>query len=104
MLDFSLAEIALVAVVTVVFIGPKELPTVVRTVGKAIRATKSLTNEIKQSFDELTREAGITDAADHLNREIRMIKGDDGKMYEAYDSPIMQPLPKATPPADETHG
>ena len=34
-----------------------------------------------------------------INKEIRMIKGDDGEMYESYDHPVMTQLPKA----DERH-
>ena len=80
MFDFSFAELALIVIVAVVFIGPKELPSVLRGVGKAMRAARSLAGEVRHTFDELTRETGI-------NEGIHMIKGLDGKMYETYEPP-----------------
>ncbi|MDE3060265.1 MAG: twin-arginine translocase TatA/TatE family subunit [Pseudomonadota bacterium] len=87
MLDFSFAELALIVVVAVVFIGPKELPVVVKAVAKALRALRSLTGEVRQAFDELSRESGLKETAEAFDSEVKMIRGDDGKMYEAYSIP-----------------
>ena len=84
MFDFSFAELALIVIVAVVFIGPKELPTVVRAVAKGMRALRSLTKDIRGSFDELARESGLKEASEALDHEMHLIRGDDGKMYEAY--------------------
>ena len=86
MLDFSFAEIALIVVVAVLFIGPNELPVVIRTIGKALRAIRGLSKEMRSLFDEISRESGLEEVAKDV-REITMIKGDDGKMYEAYIYP-----------------
>jgi sec-independent protein translocase protein TatB len=85
MFDLSLAEVLLIVVVAVIFIGPKELPVVIRAVAKAMHSMRSLAGEVRQAFDELSRESGIKDVTDDLNNELRMIEGDDGKVYEAYD-------------------
>jgi sec-independent protein translocase protein TatB len=95
-MDFSLAEILLVVVVAVVFIGPKELPAVVRAIAKAVRWLKELTREIKKTFDALAEESGVKEITDTVNAELRLIKGDDGDMYESYD------LSKL--PTDSRHG
>lgn len=87
MFDFSFAEIALIVIVAVVFIGPKELPVVIRAVAKAMRAMRSLANEIRAAFDELGRESGLKDAAEEFKQDVTMIRGDDGKMYESYQLP-----------------
>lgn len=86
MFDLSFAEILLIVIVAVIFIGPNELPVVIRTVAKAMRALRSLARELRGVFDDLARESGVKDAADDFHREMHMIKGDDGKMYEAYDA------------------
>jgi Tat protein translocase TatB subunit len=86
MFDFSFAELALIVVVAVVFIGPKELP-VVRAVSKALRSMRGLSREVRGAFDDLTRESGLKETADQFHHEIRMIKGEDGRMYEAYELP-----------------
>jgi len=91
MFDFSFAEIALIVVVTVVFIGPKELPVVVMAIAKALKSLRSLAGEIRKAMDELAEESGIKEAAGDIEREVKMIKGDDGKMYESYGGPPIPP-------------
>jgi sec-independent protein translocase protein TatB len=85
MFDLSFAEVLLIVVVTVIFIGPKDLPVVVRAIARAMRSMRSLASELKQAFDELGKESGIQDVTDTLNEEVRLIKGDDGQFYEAHD-------------------
>ncbi len=87
MLDLSLAEILLIVVVGVVFIGPQDVPVIAKAVAKALRAMKSLTGEVKNAIDEISRESGLTEAHETIQAEMRMIQGDDGKMYEAYSMP-----------------
>lgn len=90
MFDLSFAELALVAVVAALFIGPKELPVVVRTVGKFFMQIKKLTAELRGMFDDLSTESGLKDTAHQFESEMRMIRGDDGKLYESY-APLIQP-------------
>ena len=85
MFDFSLGEVALVAVVGMVFIRPKDLPVVVRAVAKVMNYFKALSKEVKDAFNEVARDAGVDDLKQTLDTEMRLIKGDDGKFYEAYD-------------------
>lgn len=82
MFDLSLAELLLIVVVAVVFIGPKELPVVVRGVAKGLRALRNFTSEIRKQFDDLAEESGLKD-------DIKMIQGDDGNWYESY--PLRHP-------------
>lgn len=87
MFDLSLTELAVIAVVAVVFIGPKELPAVVKSVAKAMKGLRSVASEIGDAFNDMAKESGIKEAADEIDKEVRMIKGDDGKLYESYDAP-----------------
>ena len=87
MFDFSLTELALIAVVAVIFIGPKELPGVVRAVAKFMRGLRSIMREISGAFDDVAKESGVKAMVDEFEGDVRMIRGDDGKMYEAYDMP-----------------
>jgi sec-independent protein translocase protein TatB len=87
MFDLSLAEILLIVVVGIVFIGPKDLPVVIKAIAKAIKTLRGFTNEIKQAFEDISKEAGISDVKETLEAEMRLIEGDDGKMYESFDVP-----------------
>lgn len=90
-MELSLAEILLVAVVAAVFIGPKELPVVVRAAARAMRAVRSLYAEMRKAWDALARESGLEETAGAVNQDLRLIKGDDGKFYESYDLPPLAP-------------
>jgi Tat protein translocase TatB subunit len=85
MFDLSLAEILLIVVVGIVFIGPKDLPVVIKAIAKAMKNLRGFTHEIKQAFEDISRESGIADVKETLDAEMRLIKGDDGNMYESYD-------------------
>lgn len=93
MFDFSLAELLLTAVVAVVFIGPKELPVVLRAVAKGMRSVKALGREIHDAFDQLAQESGVKDVKSELEQEMKLIKGDDGQLYESYDIEKIFPKP-----------
>lgn len=95
MFDFSFAELLLVIVVAVVFIQPKDFPVVIKTIAKAMVALRGIMHDIKQAFDDISRESGITDVKETLDAEMRLIKGDDGKMYESYQvSPLEKNVKK----------
>jgi sec-independent protein translocase protein TatB len=84
MFDLSLGEIMLVVIVAAVFIGPKEMPVVIRGIAKLMKSIRALASEIRAAFDELAKETGTKDALDEMNDSIRYIRGDDGKLYESY--------------------
>ncbi|MDX1975654.1 MAG: Sec-independent protein translocase protein TatB [Rickettsiales bacterium] len=91
MFDLSLSEIILVVAVAVIFIGPKELPAVIRSFVKCMRSLKAMASEIRQAFDEVAKESGIDDIKKEIDQEVRLIQGDDGSMYESYPIPVSEP-------------
>lgn len=103
MFDFSLAELALIVIVAVVFIGPKELPVVIKTIAKMLRSARELMREIHGAFDDLAKESGVKEATDEILSETKMIQGDDGKLYESYSldhfipKPVILDEPKKEP-------
>lgn len=102
MFDLSLGEILLVAAIAVIFIGPKELPGALKAIARALAYLRALARELRQAFDALLKESGLQDATREIERETRMIMGDDGKLYESYDvsgllEPPSQPAHDKTP-------
>jgi sec-independent protein translocase protein TatB len=84
MFDLSFAELMLIVVVAVLFIGPKELPVVMKAVAKGLRGLKSLASELRAAFSDLAKDSGVEDITKELDAEMRYIRGDDGKLYESY--------------------
>ncbi len=101
MLDVSFTELLLIVVVAVVFIGPKDLPVVLRALARGYAQLRRWMHEIHDMFEDLARESGLDEAKRSLE-ETSWIEGDDGDMYEAYDLEMVQKLaaaPSAAPPA-----
>jgi len=61
MFDISWGELLLIGVVALVFIGPKELPTVLRTLGQWMAKLRRMATEFQNQFHEAMREAEVAD-------------------------------------------
>jgi sec-independent protein translocase protein TatB len=70
MLGLDWTELALIAVVAVVVIGPKDLPEAVRGVAKGIQKLRRMAGEFQGQVDEVVREAKLDDVRNQIN-EIR---------------------------------
>jgi len=67
MIDISWAHLAVIAVVALIVIGPKELPTVLRTAGQWIGKIRRMASEFQSQFQEALREAEMTDLKQHFD-------------------------------------
>jgi Tat protein translocase TatB subunit len=69
--DFGTGEILLILLVLFIVVGPRQLPEVARTLGKAInemkRASAGFRNEIQKEAARLERETGLNEIRKPLN-------------------------------------
>jgi sec-independent protein translocase protein TatB len=61
MFDFSWSELLLIGIVALVFIGPKELPGVLRTLGQWMSKIRRMAGEFQNQFHDAMREAELAD-------------------------------------------
>lgn len=61
MFDIGWDELLLIALVALVVIGPKDLPVVLRTVGRWVARARALAGEFRSHVDDMMREAGVDD-------------------------------------------
>ena len=61
MFNFGWGEIVLIGIVALIAIGPKELPTVLRSVGQMMAKVRRMAAEFQGQFQEALREAEIAD-------------------------------------------
>ncbi len=61
MFDIGWGELVLVGIVALIVIGPKELPTVLRTLGQYMAKIKRMAGEFQGQFQEAMREAEVDD-------------------------------------------
>lgn len=66
MFGLSFAEIAVILLVGVMVIGPKELPMVIRAVVRTLGQFRNVANEFRSQFDMLAKETEIQAIKDEI--------------------------------------
>ncbi len=93
MLNMSWGEMAVIAVVTLIVVGPKELPNVLRTGAHWMRQIRKLSREFQSGVDSLVREAELDEAKKivtsarqgTLKRQIENTIDPTGEMQKSLD-------------------
>lgn len=73
MLDLGGWELLLIAILTILVFGPKELPTVVRTVSKWMGFAKGMARDFQSGLDDIAREAEL----DELKKTVAEVQSID---------------------------
>lgn len=81
MFDVGYSELLLIAIVTLLVVGPKELPNLLRTVGKWTGKARAMARHFRSGFDTMIREAEI----EEMN-----------KQWAAHNQTIMASTPDLT--------
>lgn len=61
MFEIGWSELVLIGIVALIVIGPKELPSVLRTVGRTVTRLRRMAGEFQGQFQEALREADLAD-------------------------------------------
>lgn len=69
MFNLGIQELAVIFIIALLFIGPKQLPELAKTLGKVFRDFKRATNEIADSLQREARQ--ITDYKEELKDDIK---------------------------------
>ncbi len=94
MLDFGWAELLVIVAVTVVVIGPKDIPVVMQALGRIVRRLRYIRYAFSQQFEEFMQDNNLDDLRRSVNFEARDFDesaededlvvapqdGDDGKL------------------------
>ena len=75
MFDIGWGELVVIGIVALIAIGPKELPTVLRTLGQFMGKVRRMANEFQGQFQEAMREAEMADLKKHAE-DIKSSVGD----------------------------
>jgi len=67
---FGAPELLVLLILALVVVGPKDLPLMVRRVGRMMGKARAMARDFQRSFDELGREAEL----DELRKEIDSLK------------------------------
>jgi sec-independent protein translocase protein TatB len=75
MFDFGWAEMAVILLIALIVIGPKDLPKVARTVGQWMGKARAMAREFQRSLDDMAREAELDDIKKQIDKAGRMDVG-----------------------------
>jgi sec-independent protein translocase protein TatB len=73
MFDLSWTEILVVGVVALIFIGPKELPNTLRTIGRFVSKARGMAREFQGSVQEMVRESEL----DEIKKQVDKVSTGD---------------------------
>jgi sec-independent protein translocase protein TatB len=96
MFDVASGELLLVALVALLVIGPKDLPRVLRFLGKWIGKARSVAGQFRSGFDDMVRQAELDELEKKWAADNDRIMRENPAPRE-YDS-----LPPPQAPSDET--
>jgi sec-independent protein translocase protein TatB len=110
MFDVGWSEMAVILMVALIVIGPKDLPRVARTVGKWTAKARGMAREFQRSIDDMAREAELQDIKaemDKLSRtdvrhRLEETIDPDGALRRGLAAPVeSEPAPPAVVTAPE---
>jgi sec-independent protein translocase protein TatB len=107
MFDLSWSEIMVIAVAAIIFIGPKELPTFLRLIGRWTAKARAMAREFQGHVDDMVREAELDEvrqqvekAGSEISRDIEKTVDPKGEVTSALAAPELSGSPlDPTPPA-----
>jgi sec-independent protein translocase protein TatB len=109
MFDISWGKLVIIGVVALIFIGPKELPMVLRTVGQWMTKIRRMASEFQGQFQEAMREAEMADLKKQFDDTTSSLNsvfdpaGIKSDMEKLIDDPLATgSTAPTTPPSDPT--
>ena len=105
-------EMLVIVLLAIIFVGPKDLPQLMRTIGQRMTRIRAMGNEFKSAFDDMDVDGEVA----AIRREIEEMKSlgqidpdlDDEmralnqELRETTDmSSPYKPVPKEAPPSDD---
>ena len=105
MFGVDTTELLLVAVLALLFIGPKELPTAMRTLGRWVGKIRATARHFTSGFENLVREAELEEMEKKWQEENERIMREYPALSEpvAYVDPVDGTVTEEQPPLPLEH-
>ena len=68
--EVGVPELLLIGVIALIVVGPKDLPVLMRKIGKFVAHLRGMASEFRASFDELARQSEL----DELRKEVEAMR------------------------------
>jgi sec-independent protein translocase protein TatB len=106
MFDLTSSKLLILALVALVVVGPKDLPVLLRTVGKYLGMARRQANEFRAYFDEAMREqeiASLRDQMSAMKRDVEETVSNAGRALETDVAAVRSDLDGAMAPPATSH-
>ena len=98
MFDFAWSEIAVIGLVSVLVLGPKELPQAMRTMAKVVRKMRNLTSELQGHVNDIVRDAELEElrqsvhkiSTTNIHDEVNKVVDPTGEMAAQLNAPLIE--------------
>ena len=108
MFDLGWSEMAIIMLVALIVIGPKDLPKVARTIGQWTGKARALARDFQRSLDDMAREAELDEIKKSIdkvgNTSLRQVVKDavdpDDDLERAFDVDDTKPAKKPRSPSN----
>lgn len=105
MFDFAWSQIALIAVVALIAIGPKDMPIAIRAITNTIKKARHMAAEFRTHVDDMVREVNLSEVKDQFNDirnfnirdTIEKAVDPDGSLRGTFASDPLTPTPAPVP-------
>ncbi|MDZ4381394.1 MAG: Sec-independent protein translocase protein TatB [Parvibaculum sp.] len=88
MFDIGWSELLALVVIAIVFVGPKDLPRMMRTAGQYVAKVRAMAREFQTSFEDLARETEL----EELRKEVSSLRGHVTEPMRSLQREIDKPL------------
>ncbi len=88
MFDLSIWEIAVIGVVAILVVGPKELPRALMAAGKWMRKFRSVTGSLRSGLDTMIRETEMKELEEKWAKQNKQIMADNPNEMLPLPDPI----------------
>ncbi len=82
--EFGVVEMLVIGAIALIVVGPKDLPILMRRVGKFIAQARNMAAEFRSSFDEMARQAEL----DELRKEVEAMRLSQADLAAAASSAV----------------
>ncbi len=105
MFDFAWSELGVIAVVALIFIGPKDMPVAIKAVSRVIKKARGMAAEFQTHVDEMVRDADLTEVRDQISalrgynmtRALEKLVDDDGSIRRTFTENPLAGISTPTP-------
>ena len=101
MFGVDTSELLIVAVLALIFIGPKELPATMRTVGRWVGKVRGMARHFTSGIESMIREAELEEMEKRWREENDRIMREFPTVIDVEPAATVPALPTEAPPADQ---